>query len=71
MGTGIGGLETLEHQTNILLTKGPNRVSPFFVPMMIANMAAGQVSIAVGAKGINTTVGNCLCFLNQRHRRGI
>ncbi len=56
MGTGIGGLETLEHQTNILLTKGPNRVSPFFVPMMIANMAAGQVSIAVGAKGINTTV---------------
>lgn len=56
MGTGIGGLETLEHQTNILLTKGPNRVSPFFVPMMIANMAAGQVSITVGAKGINTTV---------------
>ena len=56
LGTGIGGLETLENQTNILSAKGPNRVSPFFIPMMIANMAAGQISIAVGAKGINTTV---------------
>ncbi|HZJ83255.1 MAG TPA: beta-ketoacyl-ACP synthase II [Clostridia bacterium] len=56
LGTGIGGLETLEKQAKILFTKGPGRVSPFFIPMMIGNMAAGQVSIAVGAKGINTTV---------------
>ncbi|HZJ57029.1 MAG TPA: beta-ketoacyl-ACP synthase II [Clostridia bacterium] len=56
LGTGIGGLGTLEDQANVLFTKGPNRVSPFFIPMMIGNMAAGQISIAVGAKGINTTV---------------
>lgn len=56
LGTGIGGLETLEDQARTLFTKGPNRISPFFIPMMIGNMAAGQVSIAVGAKGVNTTV---------------
>lgn len=56
LGTGVGGLETLEEQSKILVTKGPNRVSPFFIPMMIGNMAAGQISIAFGAKGINTTV---------------
>ncbi|HHU50108.1 MAG: beta-ketoacyl-ACP synthase II [Caldicoprobacterales bacterium] len=56
LGTGIGGIETLENQANILYTKGPGRVSPFFVPMMIANMAAGQISIAFGAKGVNTTI---------------
>jgi len=56
LGTGIGGVETFENQAGILLTKGPGRISPFFVPMMIANMAAGQISIAFGAKGINMTV---------------
>lgn len=56
IGSGIGGLETMENQTKTLVTKGPNRISPFLVPMMIVNMAAGQISIAVGAKGINTTV---------------
>ena len=56
IGTGIGGLETLENQEKILLEKGPGRVSPFLVPMMIANMAAGQISIAMGAKGINSTI---------------
>lgn len=56
LGTGIGGLETLEEQGKTLLTKGPNRISPFFIPMMIGNMAAGQISIAFGAKGINITV---------------
>jgi len=56
MGTGIGGIETLEDQANVINTKGPGRVSPFFVPMMIGNMAAGQISIAFGAKGINTTI---------------
>jgi 3-oxoacyl-[acyl-carrier-protein] synthase II len=56
IGSGIGGIETLENQGNILHTKGPKRVSPFFVPMMIGNMAAGQISIAFGAKGLNLTV---------------
>ena len=49
IGSGIGGLGTWEDQHNILLEKGPKRVSPFFIPMMIANMASGQVSMATGA----------------------
>jgi 3-oxoacyl-[acyl-carrier-protein] synthase II len=53
IGSGIGGLATLEEQHKILLEKGPKRVSPFFVPMMIADMAAGQISIMIGAKGPN------------------
>lgn len=56
LGSGIGGIETLENQANILHTRGPGRVSPFFVPMMIGNMAAGQISIALGAKGMNSTI---------------
>lgn len=56
LGSGIGGIETLEHQGNILFTKGPGRISPFFVPMMISNIAAGQIAIAMGAKGINSTL---------------
>lgn len=60
IGSGIGGLSTLEAQHEILLSKGPRRVSPFLVPMMICNMAAGQVSIVVGAKGPNScTVTAC------------
>lgn len=55
IGSGIGGLGTWEDQHNVLLEKGPKRVSPFFIPMMIANMASGQVSINLGAKGPNTT----------------
>ncbi|KUO52404.1 MAG: beta-ketoacyl-[acyl-carrier-protein] synthase II [Desulfitibacter sp. BRH_c19] len=56
IGTGIGGTNTFEEQHRVLGDKGPGRVSPFFVPMMIANMAAGHISIAVGAKGVNYTV---------------
>ncbi|MCM3746041.1 beta-ketoacyl-ACP synthase II [Paenibacillus pasadenensis] len=56
VGSGIGGLGTWEDQHSVLLEKGPKRVSPFFIPMMIANMASGQVSMATGAKGPNTTV---------------
>ncbi|AJY76530.1 beta-ketoacyl-ACP synthase II [Paenibacillus beijingensis] len=56
IGSGIGGLGTWEEQHTILLEKGPRRVSPFFIPMMIANMASGQVSMATGAKGPNSTV---------------
>ncbi|WP_408956529.1 beta-ketoacyl-ACP synthase II [Natroniella sp. ANB-PHB2] len=55
IGSGIGGVETFEKQYDRLLKRGPNRVSPFFIPMMIANMAAGQVSIHTGAKGPNVT----------------
>ncbi len=55
IGSGIGGLGTWEDQHNLLLQRGPKRVSPFFIPMMIANMASGQVSIMTGAKGPNTT----------------
>ncbi|MFD0711238.1 beta-ketoacyl-ACP synthase II [Paenibacillus sp. GCM10027626] len=55
VGSGIGGLGTWEDQHNVLLEKGPKRVSPFFIPMMIANMASGQVSMLTGAKGPNST----------------
>jgi len=51
IGSGIGGLGTWEEQHQILLEKGPRRVSPFFIPMMIANMASGAVSMEYGAKG--------------------
>jgi 3-oxoacyl-[acyl-carrier-protein] synthase II len=51
VGSGIGGLETWEEQHKVLLEKGPRRVSPFFIPMMIANMASGMISITTGAKG--------------------
>jgi len=53
VGSGIGGLTTLFEQTNIMLDKGPNKVSPFLVPMMISDMAAAQVSITLGVKGPN------------------
>ena len=56
LGSGIGGVETMEDQKKVLLARGPGRISPFFVPMMISNMAAGQVSIALGALGPNETV---------------
>lgn len=55
VGSGIGGLTTWEEQHRVLLEKGPKRVSPFFIPMMIANMASGQISIQTGAKGPNST----------------
>lgn len=60
IGSGIGGITTFEEQNKVLLEKGPSRVSPFFIPMMISNMAVGQVAIATGAKGPNlTTVSAC------------
>ncbi|CDQ40652.1 beta-ketoacyl-ACP synthase II [Virgibacillus salexigens] len=54
IGSGIGGMQTWEDQHRKFMEKGPKRVSPFFVPMMIPDMAAGQVSIQLGAKGINS-----------------
>ncbi len=53
LGSGIGGLTTLFEQMKVLLAKGPSRVSPFLVPMMITDMAASQVSISLGLKGPN------------------
>lgn len=57
-GSANGGMETFQEQTKVLLEKGPNRISPFFVPMMIANMAAGLISINLGIRGVNFTVVN-------------
>jgi 3-oxoacyl-[acyl-carrier-protein] synthase II len=53
VGSGIGGLATLEQQAQVLAERGPKRVSPFLIPMMIADMPAGQVSISLGARGTN------------------
>jgi len=53
LGSGIGGLETLEEQHKVLMNRGPGRVSPFFIPMMIANMGAAQVAISFGLRGCN------------------
>ncbi len=53
VGSGIGGLTTLFEQTKVLLEKGPDKVSPFLAPMMISDMAAAQVSITLGVKGLN------------------
>jgi 3-oxoacyl-[acyl-carrier-protein] synthase II len=60
LGSGIGGMETFEDQHSALVAKGPGRVSPFFIPMMIVDMAAGQISIQFGLKGPNfATVSAC------------
>jgi 3-oxoacyl-[acyl-carrier-protein] synthase II len=60
IGSGIGGMETFETQHRILLERGPGRVSPYFIPMMISDMAAGQVSIQFGLRGPNFgTVSAC------------
>jgi 3-oxoacyl-[acyl-carrier-protein] synthase II len=56
VGSGIGGIETLLEQYTILMEKGPDRVSPFFVPMIIVNMASGLISMRFGAKGPNSSV---------------
>ena len=56
IGSGIGGLTTLSEQVRVMLERGPGRVSPFLVPMMISDMAAAQVSIALGVKGPNLCV---------------
>ncbi len=65
IGTGIGGVKVLEDQQEVYLTKGPDRCSPFMIPMMIANMAAGLTAIHTGAKGPNAcTVTACAAGSN-------
>ncbi|EDP67593.1 3-oxoacyl-(acyl carrier protein) synthase [Carnobacterium sp. AT7] len=56
VGSGIGGLNAMQEQIIKMNTKGPQRVAPFFVPMAIGNMAAGNISIAIGTRGINTSI---------------
>ncbi|MGG6292798.1 beta-ketoacyl-ACP synthase II [Leptolyngbya sp. AN02str] len=65
IGTGIGGLKVMEEQQEVYLNRGPDRCSPFMVPMMIANMAAGLTAIHTGAKGPNNcTVTACAAGSN-------
>jgi 3-oxoacyl-[acyl-carrier-protein] synthase II len=54
VGSGIGGLETIEKEHKVLIEKGPSRMSPFFIPMLIVNMASGMIAIKIGAKGPNS-----------------
>lgn len=56
VGTGLGGLPTIEKYHKIMLEKGPGRISPFFIPMLIANLASGQIAIQFGIKGPNTCI---------------
>src|SRR5438552_3088717 len=56
LGSGIGGLTTWEEQHGTLMLRGPDRVSPFFIPMMICDIASGHVSIALGLGGPNNCV---------------
>ncbi|RYL95602.1 beta-ketoacyl-[acyl-carrier-protein] synthase II [Sporolactobacillus sp. THM7-4] len=66
IGSGIGGMETYEKELRTAIEKGYRRVSPFFVPMMIPDMASGQVSILLGTKGINScTVTACATGTNS------
>lgn len=76
VGSGIGALDDIEKETNTLRDKGPKRVNPLFIPMTITNMAAGNIAIQFGAKGICTNVvtacatgNNCIgeAFRNIKH----
>lgn len=65
IGSGVGGLKVMEDQQEVYLTRGPDRCSPFMIPMMIANMAAGLTAIHTGAKGPNScTVTACAAGAN-------
>ena len=56
IGSGIGGMITIQKEHKVLLEKGPSRISPFFIPMLIVNMASGKVSMELGLKGPNTAI---------------
>ncbi|MBU4269193.1 MAG: beta-ketoacyl-ACP synthase II [Acidobacteria bacterium] len=68
IGSGIGGIHTIEINKEILMQKGPDRISPFFLPACIANLAAGQVSIKFGFKGPN--LANCTACATGTHAIG-
>jgi len=65
LGSGIGGIGTMEEQHKMLISRGPERVSPFFIPMLIANMGAGQIAITYGLRGHNATVVNACASSNN------
>ena len=71
IGSGIGGMQTYEENCSIYLTKGPDRVSPFFVPMYIPDIAAGLVSMRYGLKGPNFATVSACASSAARHRRGV
>ena len=71
IGSGIGGFEVIEREHRILLEKGPSRISPFFIPATIVNLAAGNVSIRTGAKGPNSATRHGLHHQRAFHRRFI
>ncbi|MFH0932742.1 MAG: beta-ketoacyl-ACP synthase II [Nitrospirota bacterium] len=56
VGSGMGGLHTIEHYHSVLIERGPKRITPFFIPMLTINLASGQISIKFGAKGPNSAV---------------
>ena len=56
VGSGMGGLPAIERYHTVLMERGPKKISPFFIPMLIVNLASGQISIKYGAKGPNTSV---------------
>ena len=56
VGSGIGGLYTIEHYHSVYMEKGPRKITPFFIPMLVVNLASGQISIKTGAKGANSAV---------------
>jgi 3-oxoacyl-[acyl-carrier-protein] synthase II len=65
IGSGVGGLDTFYEQTGVLIAKGPSRVSPFFIPMMIPNMASAMSSVSLGLKGpVNATCTACAAGTN-------
>ena len=68
IGSGIGGFEVIEREHKNLLEKGPNRISPFFIPASIVNLASGWVSIRTGAKGPNSAT--CTACTTSAHAVG-
>ncbi|MEW6075511.1 MAG: beta-ketoacyl-ACP synthase II [Candidatus Omnitrophota bacterium] len=65
VGSGIGSLRVMEEQHNVYLAKGPSRLSPFLIPMLIVNEAAGHIGIAFGLKGPNTCVTTACATANH------
>ena len=71
IGSGIGGFEIIEREHSNLLDGGPRKISPFFIPAAIVNMAAGQISIRYGAQGpISATATACATCANSHWRLG-
>ena len=64
-GCGLGGLSFLEETNRLIETRGPRRVSPFFIPLMIGNMAAGMISIQFNAKGPNASIATACCWASS------